>query len=434
LNISLNSKVGILGLGKTGYSVYKFLQNKVLSIICFDENATQLEKFAGEVPEAKLVDLDNDLWSFCDFIIVSPGVPLYYPVVHKIIQIAQVNNIVIMSDIDVFYQFNPHKYYIGITGTNGKSTCTALLAHIFRKCGKNFLAVGNIGSAICSADIEAEGYIIELSSYQLELTKLLKLHLALCLDITPDHNDRYASFEDYQAAKQNIFKLLRLEGIGVICNHNLLLKLPHAKYIDLSNIKIANEILCDNYSNKAYKLKNNPYLLGEHNNQNIKACYLLSLNFGLNAENIINAISSFKGLRHRLQYLGRKSNVYFYNDSKATNNEATIKALAALKNIYWLAGGLHKTKDFSSILPFVTNIKKAYFFGDAGKDFFDYFKQYIPCMVFDSLDEAFAYSYKEAKGENIESNILFSPASASFDQFQNFEHRGDIFIQMFENL
>ena len=434
MNIKESLRFGVLGLGKTGCSVYQFLQNKAYDVICFDDNESQRKKFALEFPNATIVNLDDNAWLSCDYFVVSPGIALHYPKMHKIAEIANTCNIQIISDIDLFFYFNPNKYYIGITGTNGKSTCTALLAHILQKYGKDFLAVGNIGMPICLAGTNAEGYVIELSSYQLETTKALRLNLALCLDITLDHSDRYETFEDYVNAKFNIFKLLKSDGTAFLSNLSANLKLPVAKYLDIDNIKIINNILYDNYSSRAYALEDNKYLIGEHNNQNIKACYLMSTIFGLNGPEILNAISFFPGLAHRLQYLGARNNMHFYNDSKATNNEATIKALVSLENIYWLAGGLHKTKDFSSLLPVITTVNKAYFFGDAGKDFFAYFSKFIQCKLCHSLEEAFNESYKDAGSSNIKANILLSPASASFDQFKNFEDRGEAFIGLVENI
>jgi UDP-N-acetylmuramoylalanine--D-glutamate ligase len=439
--ISSSSRIGILGLSRSGGAVYEFLKNKSNNILCFDDNPDNLARFAETHTDAFICDLSDNKWQKCNFFVVSPGIALYYPVMHKIAEMSVKFNIKIISDFDVFFSFYSQKKYIGITGTNGKSTCTKMLEHIFQFCGYNYVAAGNIGNAICLASQTANGYIIELSSYQLEITKFLKLDLAVCLGVTPDHQDRYANFQSYAKAKMRILHHLQ-PNVAVLSQDNEITKgwlnsnmhsiLFSGRQISNNSIAALNNTLYDNiFDNCVYEIPSNKQLIGTHNNENMAACYAAARAFGLQGQKIIAAISCYPGLAHRLQYLGSAKNVNFYNDSKATNIDATSKALLSCENIYWIAGGTAKSKDFSALLKYASKIRHAYFFGLAKEDLLNCFDSRVNCQIFDSLQQATLSAYEDATLNGNEINtILLSPACASFDQFKDFEDRGKQFMDI----
>ena len=437
---------GIVGLGKTGIATYAFLKKLGKNVICYDDNTNAREEFSKLFTKSNLHDIASEQWQKLDILIVSPGIPLNWPKPHYVAAIANKFNIPIISDIDLFYLFNSNKDYLAITGTNGKSTCTALSLHIFQSNGLNWQACGNIGNAICNQSLDLEGYILELSSFQLEITKHIQLSVALCLDIKSDHADRYKDFNDYILAKERIFSylsskdyaILSIDSAAILNIYNNL-TLPNKIAISTDIIKegvitATNDKLIDNYfDHRTYDIGINQNLTGTHNKQNIAACYAIARAKNISASTILSSINSYPGLPHRLQYIATDGNIDFYNDSKATNNDSTQKALSSFTNIYWLAGGIAKSTSFEELDPFLGNIKKAYFFGRDKLLFTNYFKDRLLYNSCDNLQEAFDIAYNDAKASNEKCTLLLSPAAASLDQFKNFEERGQIFVNLVQS-
>ncbi|AVP87670.1 UDP-N-acetylmuramoyl-L-alanyl-D-glutamate synthetase [Candidatus Phycorickettsia trachydisci] len=385
-------KLGILGLGKTGKAAYEYLKDTADTVVCWDDNMPN-----------QSTSLDDDVWKSLDYIIASPGINLKG---HKILELG----IPIIGDIDVLYLHNPDSIFIGITGTNGKSTTTALTSHI-----SGFTACGNIGLPALKAP-KSKGYVLEISSFQLDLIKFFKPKIAAILNISPDHLDRYGSMDNYITSKLSIAKNMDKDGYLLLNLDDSIL----STYVnDFSHTNVCTFSLKNKTADFVYQdYESN--LVGEHNKYNILAssaiCKLLS------AQQIEEKLKTFKGLSHRMEFVGKTNGISFYNDSKATNKESSQVALNALGNIFWLAGGRPKSGGIEGLD--LSNVQKAYFFGEARFAFGEYAKKLGKnYFIAETLDEALKCAIQDAKN----GNILLSPACSSFDQFQNFEDRGDYF-------
>lgn len=386
---------GILGLGKTGAAAYEYLKNIADIVVCWDDNLSD-----------QCTSLDDEVWKGLDYIIASPGIDLKG---HKVLEL----DVPIISDIDVLYLHNPDSTFIGITGTNGKSTTAALIAHI-----SSFVSCGNIGLPALAAS-KNKGYVLEISSFQLDLIKFFKPKIAAILNITPDHLDRYGSMDNYIESKLSIAKNMDKDGYLLLNLDDPILSAhvndflhTNVRTFSLEN-KNADFIYQDYESN----------LVGPHNRYNVLVssaiCELL------NMEQIDEKIKIFKNLPHRLEFVGKIGDISFYNDSKATNKESSQVALNSLDNIFWLAGGRPKEGEIEGLD--LSNMQKAYFFGEARFQFAEYIKKLgKDYFIAESLDEVLDQAIKEATNEN----ILLSPACSSFDQFKNFEDRGDYFKKL----
>jgi len=385
-------KFGILGLGKTGQATYHYLKHIADTVVCWDDNMPN-----------QSTSLDDDLWKNLDYIIASPGINLKG---HKILEL----DVPIISDIDILYLHNPNSTFIGITGTNGKSTTTALTSHI-----SGFTACGNIGLPALKVP-KSNGYVLEISSFQLDLIKFFKPKIAAILNISPDHLDRYGSMDNYISSKLSIAKNMDKDGYLLL---NLDDPILRAHINDFAHTNVLTFSLKNKTADFVYQdYESN--LVGEHNKHNILVsstiCKLLS------AQQIDEKIKTFKGLSHRIEFIDKIKDVNFYNDSKATNKESTQVALDALNNIFWLAGGRPKSTGIEGLD--LSNVKKAYFFGEARFQFAEYAKKLGKnFLLAETLDEALKCAIQDAKN----GNILLSPACSSFDQFKNFEDRGDYF-------
>lgn len=448
LKIEKGKRVGIFGLARTGEAAYLALQN-IAHVICYDDGDNNREDFASKYGNHSLIATIDPAWTKLDYIILSPGVPTTFPKPHPLVLLAKDNNIPIISDIDLLYKARPNSHYIGITGTNGKSTTTSLIYHILSE--KHYDIGGNIGTPTLSMKNEAKGYVIELSSFQLDITHLLSSNIAIILNITPDHIDRHGTFENYTLSKKSLIENLASNGTAILNLDNkitkamfqeLHAKMTNIRFLPFSTTEIIEGGVCvrdgkifDKISAelKEYVLPKNKSLQGKHNFENIAASYLAALSSGLDAEYIIYKLETFVGLPHRMQFVGSKFNIDFYNDSKATNSDAASKSIAALKNIYWLAGGVPKEGGIGGLKPLFSNIKKAYLFGEAKNLFAQEIGTDINVQICENMEEAFLLACADAKLDPIPSNILLAPACASYDQFKDYEERGNQFIELFSS-
>jgi UDP-N-acetylmuramoylalanine--D-glutamate ligase len=483
LQKQLGQKIGIFGLGKTGLSVFKALDHNAIAYDDFEPSRTNfMDQFGPE----KIVNISDEKWQDLDRIVLSPGLNP----THRIFKLAKDYDIEITSDIDLLFEENTEAKFIGITGTNGKSTTTALISHILKANNLDFPCGGNIGIPALNLPMDSKGYVLELSSFQLDLSKSLRLDLGILLNITPDHLDRYNTIENYIASKMQIFDLLRAKapciiGIDNAITKNIAENVPHAIKIS-SEIKGSNIISCldgelsDNvFDQNVVTIPENKFLQGSHNHENIAAAYAACRYLEVKQEGIIEALASFVGLPHRMQYLGKINNISFYNDSKATNAEAAEKSIKTLDKIYWLAGGIAKEGGIEMLSPLFHKIQKAYLFGQDKEIFAKTLKHRVDYVICDNLKEAFTKAVLDAVAEtdanrplrklacedemlgdlgaepqvvlNIHedsskkstqqfasqvefpkrSNVLLAPAAASYDQFKNFEHRGELFIELY---
>lgn len=435
----INKKIGIFGLGKTGISVFDFTKSNAKEIICWDDSDKNCNNFSKYAGSKYLSSLSNTKWQNLDTIIISPGIPRS----HEIYSLAIKYKILISSDIQLFYEANLNSKFIAITGTNGKSTTTALIGHILRKNRLDYHVGGNIGLPVLSLPQNALGYVLELSSFQIDLLNNFTPDISVLLNITPDHIDRHGSFEEYCKAKA---KILNSEGLKIIGTNTseskkiftTLLNSGEKKLIPIGsgikefNINCTDRIIIDNFYNKeTYTLSSLSNLVGKHNYENIAAAFAVCRALGLNSKDIIQHIHTFKCLDHRMQLIGTIGHISFYNDSKATNVASAKNALESLNNIYWLAGGIFKEDNMSLLEKSVKNIKKAYLFGKSKLLIANQLKDKVDYKICKTMEEAFNCAVNDANVKNNKANILLAPACASFDQFKNFEDRGNKFIQLY---
>ncbi|MNI26629.1 UDP-N-acetylmuramoylalanine--D-glutamate ligase [compost metagenome] len=344
----------------------------------------------------------------------------------------------------------PDSPFIAITGTNGKSTTTALIAHILKESGRDTQLGGNIGTAVLTLDEPKTGrfYVVECSSYQIDLAPTLNPTAGILLNLTPDHLDRHGTMQHYADVKERLVAGSETAIIGVddsfctliadrveragVAVKRISKRSPVADGIYADGTKLvlahggASELFVD--------LDGIPTLKGAHNAQNAAAAVAACLAVGLTPTEIVQGLKSFPGLKHRMQPVGRRGHVVFVNDSKATNAEAAAPALSSYDRIYWIAGGLPKEGGITSLAPLFSHIVKAYLIGEAAPAFAATLGESVRYEISGTLDQAVAHASADADGDAIASAVMLSPACASFDQFKNFEVRGDAFVQLVGDL
>lgn len=409
-------RYAVLGLARTGLATVDALIAGGAQVVAWDSNEAARDRVKG----ATLADpLEIDLAGF-DAVIVSPGVPLNR---HPIAEKARATGVPIIGDIELFAEARaalPRHKVVAITGTNGKSTTTALIEHICRTAGLPSLAGGNIGLPILGRDPLAEGgiYVLELSSYQIDLTASLDSDVAVLLNITPDHLDRYDGFAGYAASKARLFSMQAMDhdaviGIGDAASAEIARSLsargPHLT-------KIAPGVCMDQ--------SRWPALQGKHNAQNALAAIAACEALGIEKASIDRALESFPGLPHRMERVGERGGVLFVNDSKATNADSTAPALSAYPRIHWILGGVPKSDELDACAPYFDHVVHAYTIGDAAALFEGLLKDHLPVEQSGTLEAAVAAATANARPGDA---VLLSPACASFDQFKDYEARGDAF-------
>jgi UDP-N-acetylmuramoylalanine--D-glutamate ligase len=358
---------------------------------------------------------EADLAQF-DSLVVTPGLPLNR---HPIAQRARDAGVEIIGDIELFARARPelpsHKV-VGITGTNGKSTTTALVHHILKTAGVPTTMGGNIGLPILAQDPLPEGgvYVLELSSYQIDLTQSLDCDVAVLLNITPDHLDRYESFEAYAASKNRLLLMQSREHKSVINWSDFERGLINPETAGFNGI---DRVASSEQANWAT-------LQGPHNAQNAGAAIATCSWLGLSREQIEKGLRTYPGLPHRMERIREKDGVLFVNDSKATNPTATAPALAAFDKIRWICGGQAKTDNLDECAPSFGHVRKAYTIGEAGELFASLLSPHMDVAECKTLDRAVGEAAAEAESGD---TVLLSPACASFDQFRDFEDRGNQF-------
>ena len=404
----------VYGLARSGLATVKALIASGAKVTAWDDNEEARAKLPGG---AQLLDLDNADLSQFDSLVVTPGLPLNR---HPIASRAREGGVEIIGDIELFArarpELPPHKV-VGITGTNGKSTTTALVHHILQTAGIPSAMGGNIGLPILAQDQLPEGgvYVLELSSYQLDLTQSLDCDVAVLLNITPDHLDRYDSFEAYAASKNRLLLMQSEEHKSVINWDAFIRGLIEPEKAGFNGIVPVS----------ADAQMQWPALRGPHNAENagaaIEACSWLGL---LTAEQIEAGLRTFPGLPHRMERVAERGGVIFINDSKATNPPAAASALAAFPAIRWICGGRPKGEDLDECEPHFGHVRSAYTIGEAAELFERLLKPHMPVKNCRELEVAVKAAADDAEAGD---TVLLSPACASFDQFKDFEERGDKF-------
>lgn len=460
-------KYVIYGLGVSGLSALTFFAKNNFEVIATDDNLLSLENTQKELsktlPHVKFLKSTDIAFDKDTTIIFAPGIPLYFPHPHKILEIVKNTQAKLICDLESFYQQNPKHNLLGITGTNGKSTVTALTGFIFKALHIPSEIGGNIGIAcfdlIDLPNHDNKTYIFETSSYQLDLIDTIHFKTAALLNITPDHIDRHGSLQNYINSKKRIFKnqvqgdyaLINIDNINSKSVLNDLRNtenftstiVPISTQNILSNgVSLIKGVLYNNIDkNHSQFTLGDIFLKGEHNAENIATAFALTYCYlkqekildHTHPKQIIQAIKEFKGLKHRMQFLGTVEGINFINDSKATNAESTENALKCYDNVFWILGGKAKEDGISILAPYVHRIKKAFLIGEASEAFATFLQEHeVAFEKCETLENAMKQSFSDAKTSQLpEKNILLSPACASFDQWKSFEHRGDFFCNAF---
>ncbi|MBK9009495.1 UDP-N-acetylmuramoyl-L-alanine--D-glutamate ligase [Novosphingobium sp.] len=425
-------RFAVLGLARSGLTAVESLLAGGAQVTAWDNREEPRRALEGRVDLAD--PLGIDLAGFAG-VVVSPGVPLN---THPIAAHAAAAGVPVIGDIELFAQARPHlpaHRVVGITGTNGKSTTTALVHHLLQSAALPVRMGGNIGLPILGQNPLSPGgvYVLELSSYQIDLTHSLECEVAALLNLTPDHLDRYDGFEGYCASKARLFAMQRPDQVCVFGTgepettaiaERERARRPEGKVLSLDGADLA--ALQPGW----------PSLQGPHNLQNAAVAVAIAEALGLTRTQWGPALATFRGLPHRMERVAEANGVLFVNDSKATNPASTAPALAAFppapeRRIHWILGGLPKGDDLDECAPSFGNVARAYVIGEAGPRFAELLAPHMPVVRSEMLCEAVREAIAVARPGDV---VLLSPACASFDQFRDYEARGDSFRQIVQAL
>ena len=407
-------RYAVLGLARSGLATVRSLVASGAHVTAWDRKE-EARALAGD--GVTLADpLEIDLAGF-DGVVVSPGVPLN---THPIAQKARDAGVPIIGDIELFAlarpSLPPHKV-VGITGTNGKSTVTALTHHILQTAGVPTLMGGNIGLPILSQEPLPDGgvYVLELSSFQIDLTHSLDCDIAVLTNITPDHLDRYDSFLDYASAKERLFHMQHADKLSVIaCDDD-----PSRMAASRVHHRLKRVHAPDVTDQSRW-----PSLQGPHNAQNAACAVAVCEALGLNGAQIETGLASYPGLAHRMERVRELDGVLYVNDSKATNPTSTAPALAAYPSVHWILGGQAKTDNLDACAAHFAHVRAAYTFGQDGPMLAQLLRGQVPVSECGTLANAVEQAHQAAVAGD---TVILSPACASYDQFRDFEDRGDHF-------
>jgi len=447
--------IALFGLGASGLATARALVASGANVFAWDDSQDQ--RAAVQNDNVQIADLYARDFSDFAALVLAPGIPLTHKP-HAIAQKALDANCPIIGDIELLIEACPATQFIGITGTNGKSTSTALIGHMLITAGIKSQIGGNLGPPALGFKKPAkdEVIVLELSSYQLDLTQKATFDIAVFLNISPDHLDRHGDMDGYIKAKRWIFRDRvyaaepQVAIIGVDDENGRSLYKEFSQRSGWRTIAISMSGPLDDgfYANNGtlYKasagnaisicdLSNATSLTGTHNWQNAAAAAAVGHALKISNDNIASAITSYPGLPHRMENLGRVRDVTFINDSKATNGEAAARALACYDDIFWIAGGRAKDDGLAVIKPFLPHIRHAFLIGEAGLAFEAELGGAVPVSQCGDLKTATTEAYRAACESGMTgATVLLSPACASFDQWNNFEIRGDAFKKFVANL
>ncbi len=444
--------VAVFGLGGSGLASCHALKAGGAEVIAGDDAANNLVKAA----QAGFITADLRTVSWANFaaLVLTPGAPLTHPAPHWSVTAAREAGVEVIGDIELFCRERrrhvPDAPFVAITGTNGKSTTTALTAHLMREAGHDVQIGGNIGTAILSLEPPRAGrvHVIEMSSYQIDLTPSLDPSVGILLNISEDHIDRHGSLANYAAVKERLPAGVQREGTAIVgvddgfCRAiadrldqagrrvvRVSVKRPLADGVTVERGTIvrasggAREEIAD--------IGGIGSLRGLHNAQNAACASACALALGVSKENLQKGLRSFPGLAHRMEQVGRLGRVLFVNDSKGTNADAAAHALSSFADIFWIAGGKPKTGGITSLAEYFPRIRKAYLIGEAAQEFSATLQGRAPYEISGTLEAAIPAAAREAEASGLaDPVVLLSPACASFDQYRNFEIRGDRFREL----
>jgi UDP-N-acetylmuramoylalanine--D-glutamate ligase len=445
-------KVAIFGLGGSGLASASALLAGGADVIGWDDSAEAVTKATSAgIPSGDLRHAD---WSKISALVLAPGVPLTHPTPHWTVALAQAAGVEVVGDIELFCRERraraPKAPLVAITGTNGKSTTTALVAHLLRSAGRESEIGGNIGTAILSLapPDEARAHVIECSSYQIDLAPTLDPSVGVLLNVTEDHLDRHGTLAHYAAVKERLVAGVQEDGTAIVgvddpwcaaaadrieqagkrlARVSVRRPLHDGLYVEGESIIQAVEGSTCTIAG----IGGIGSLRGVHNAQNAACAAAAALALGLSPQAIQQGLLTFPGLAHRMEEVGYRGRVLFVNDSKATNADSAAQALACFSHIFWIAGGRAKTGGIASLARFFPGIRKAYLIGEAATDFAAELQGRVPHIIAGTLERAVELAAADAEASDVaEPVVLLSPACASFDQYRNFEIRGDKFREL----
>jgi UDP-N-acetylmuramoylalanine--D-glutamate ligase len=442
-------KVAVFGLGGSGLVSASALLAGGADVVAFDDDAQSVAKAnAAGIPTADLRQAD---WSKIAALVLAPGVPLTHPEPHWIVALAHTAGVAVIGDIELFCRerakLAPDAPFVAITGTNGKSTTTALIAHLAATAGLNAQLGGNIGTAILSLQPPRAGrvHVIECSSYQIDLAPSLDPSVGILINLSEDHLDRHGTMAHYAEVKERLVAGVPSNGAAIVGVDDDWCRAIADRLAQAGKrvvrISVRQELSDGIYVANGRFMRATPAgvtpiaelggigsLRGQHNAQNAACAAAAALALGLEPPAIQAGLRSFPGLAHRMEELGRRGAVLYVNDSKATNADSAAQALACFSDIFWIAGGKPKTGGIESLRGFFPRIRKAYLIGEAADEFAATLSPGVPHEIDGTLDKALAAASRDADASAVaEPVVLLSPACASFDQYRNFEVRGDAF-------
>ncbi|MDA1098185.1 MAG: UDP-N-acetylmuramoyl-L-alanine--D-glutamate ligase [Proteobacteria bacterium] len=436
--------VAVFGLGRTGLSAVKALVAGGAGVLVWDDEPNR--RLDAVSLGAEAVAPSPETWRGIAALVLSPGVPLTHPRPHMVVDLANRLGAEILGDVELFARTRPVAAIAAVTGTNGKSTTTSLLGHIISSTGRAVEVGANLGRPVLDFDVldGAGAYILELSSYQIDLTKGLRPQVVAWLNISPDHLDRHGGMDGYIAAKRRLLEMARPDATLVIGSDDewsaRLCQVMRAAGRKVVEISITREVADGIFAHEGRLYRAGPEmpttpianlngietLRGTHNWQNAAAAFAVAEALGLAPEQIVSAMGGYPGLPHRMEVVARQGDIVFVNDSKATNAEAAAHALAAYRRIYWIAGGIAKQGGIASLAPYFSNVVRAFLIGEAATDFAGGLGTNLAHEISGDLATAVHAAYDAAVAGR-GGTVLLSPACASFDQFESFEDRGDQF-------
>jgi UDP-N-acetylmuramoylalanine--D-glutamate ligase len=437
--------VALFGLGGSGLATVLALKEGGARVIACDDNPAKMAEAGSKGIET--ADLRQIDWSKISSFILSPGVPLTHPEPHWSAKLAREAGVEIIGDIELFCRerakLAPNAPFVAITGTNGKSTTTALIAHILREAGHDVQMGGNIGTAILSLEPPSDNriHVIECSSFQIDLAPSLTSTIGVHLNLSPDHIDRHGTMELYAAIKERLVAKAGLAIIGVddpmsraiadACeDKGVNVARVSVEPLNVKGVFADGETLVGVTGADAAQLANLSgvgSLRGAHNAQNAAAAVAIALALNVSPEEIRSGLHTFPGLPHRMEEVGRIGEALFINDSKATNADSTEKALKSFEDIFWILGGKAKEGGIEPLKEYFPKIRKAYLIGAAADEFARTLGSQVPHVYCGTLDKAVEQAASDAQALGAHAVVLLSPACASYDQFPNYEVRGNHF-------
>jgi UDP-N-acetylmuramoylalanine--D-glutamate ligase len=448
--------VAVFGLGGSGLASCRALKAGGAEVIAGDDGADKLAEAASE--GFATADLRKENWSRFSALVLTPGAQLTHPAPHWSVLMARQAGIEVIGDIELFcrerQRHAPDAPFVAITGTNGKSTTTALIAHLMRVAGYDTQMGGNIGTAILSLEPPRKGrvHVIEMSSYQIDLAPSLDPAVGILINISEDHIDRHGTLEHYAAVKERLVAGVQPQGTAIIgvddgwCRAaadrieqagkrvvriSVRNPLPDGIYVDHETVWRAS----GGARSEVARIGGIGSLRGLHNAQNAACASACALALGVPPETLQKGLRSFPGLAHRMEQVGRRGNVLFVNDSKGTNADAAAHALSSFSDIFWVAGGKPKIGGIAGLAEYFPRIRKAYLIGEAAQEFAETLSTRVPHEISQTLDVAVEHAARDAEASHLaEAVVLLSPACASFDQYRNFEIRGTAFRDLVQAL